>query len=102
MEEYSIIISPAAQNDFLTLMERICAQSDQEAARYYELFMEKAGALSAKPESCPLARDAQLRLRGYRMLTVEKYIVFYVIGNRNNVEFRRILYLRRQYARFLT
>ena len=102
MEEYNIIISPSAQNDFLAIMDRIGAQSDKEATRYYELFMEKACALSAKPESCPLARDSQLRLRGYRMLPVEKYIVFYVINNRNRVELRRILFLRRQYAQLLT
>ena len=98
MEEYSVIISPAAQNDFLDIVEHLDTLTPEAAERYYELFMERTGMLSTSPESCPLARDTQLRLRGYRMLPIENYIVFYVISGRS-VELRRILYARRQYER---
>jgi len=98
MEEYSVRISPAAQNDFLDLVEHLESLSPSAAVDYFELFMDKVGVLSSSPESCPLARDTQLRLRGYRMLPVENYIVFYVINGRL-VELRRILYARRQYER---
>ena len=98
MEEYNVIISPAAQNDFLDIVEHLDTLSPEDATRYYELFMEKTGMLATTPESCPLARDTQLRLRGYRMLPIENYIVFYVI-NAKTVELRRILYARRQYER---
>jgi len=98
MEEFNIRISPAAQNDFLDLAEHLESLSPTAAEQYYELFMEKVGILAKAPESCPLARDTQLRLRGYRMLPIENYIVFYVISGRI-VELRRILYARRQYER---
>jgi len=98
MEEYSVRISPAAQNDFLDLVEHLESLPPSAAVDYYELFMEKVGTLASAPESCPLARDTQLRLRGYRMLPVENYIVFYVVNGRH-VELRRILYARRQYER---
>jgi len=98
MEEYSVRISPAAQNDFLDLVEHLESLSPAAALQNYELFMEKLEALAQAPESCPLARDTQLRLRGYRMLPIENYIVFYVI-NGKIVELRRILYARRQYER---
>jgi len=100
MEEYNVRISPAAQNDLLDIAEHLGNLPPEEATQYYESFMEKIGKLASTPESCHLARDAQLRLRGYRMLPIENYIVFYVINNRI-VELRRILYARRQYDRLV-
>ena len=98
MAEYNVKVSPAAQNDFFDIVEHLETLSPEAAEQYFELFMEKTSMLAKTPESCPLARDTQLRLRGYRMLPIENYIVFYVISGRN-VELRRILYSRRQYER---
>ena len=98
MDDYRMNVSPAAQNDFLDIVEHLETLSPEAAAQYYELFMEKMRMLAKNPESCPLARDTQLRLRGYRMLPIENYIVFYVISGKI-VELRRILYARRQYER---
>ncbi|MCL2227459.1 MAG: type II toxin-antitoxin system RelE/ParE family toxin [Oscillospiraceae bacterium] len=98
MEEYKVKISPAAQNDFLDVIEHLDTLSQDAATQCFDLFMEKAAVLGSTPEICPLARDTQLRLRGYRLLPIENYIVFYVISG-NIVEIRRILYARRQYER---
>jgi len=98
MEEFNVKVFPAAQNDFLDIVEHLETLSPEAAAQYFELFMEKTGTLAKTPERCPLARDTQLRLRGYRMLPIENYIIFYVI-NGKTVELRRILYARRQYER---
>jgi len=100
MEEYNVRISPAAQNDFLGIADHLNTLAPEEAASYYESYTEKIGMLAKAPDSCPLARDAQLRLRGYRMLPVENHIVFYVI-NGKTVELRRMLYARRQYERLV-
>jgi hypothetical protein len=53
------------------------------------------------PERCPLAKDIQLRLRGYRTLLINNYIVFFVISGKT-VEIRRILYARLQYENFVS
>jgi len=98
MDEYKVIISPAAQNDFLDIVEHLNTLSPDAAEQYFELFMDKVKMLATTPDSCPLARDTQLRLRGYRMLHIENYIVFYVLTGKS-VELRRILYARRQYDR---
>ena len=100
MEQYKVAISPTAQNDFLDITEHMSNSDPEEAARYYELFMEKVELLKTMPEVCPLAKDAQLRLRAYRMLSVENYIIFFVV-NVNTVEIRRILYAKRQYERLV-
>jgi len=98
MDDYKVKISPAAQNDFLDIVEHLNTLSPEAAEQYFELFMEKMEMLAKTPESCPLARDTQLRLRGYRMLAIENYIIFYVV-NARTVEMRRILYARKQYER---
>jgi len=98
MEEYNVKISPEAQNDFLEIVEHLENLPPEAAVQYFDLFMERTGMLTTTPECCPLARDTQLRLRGYRALPIENYIVFYVIIGKT-VELRRILYAKRQYER---
>ena len=100
MNEYDVKISPAAQNDFLEVAERIKLLPPEEASLSFDNIIKKTEILVKAPESCPSARDSQLRLRGYRMLTVDEYIYFFVI-NEKNVYIRRILYARRQYDRLM-
>ena len=100
MEEYNVKIFPTAQNDLKEIVDYINTLSPDAATRYYDLIVKKVATLRIMPERCPLAKDTQLRLRGYRMLVVKNYIVFYVI-NGKTVEIRRILYARRQYNTLL-
>ena len=100
MNDYEVKISPAAQNDFLEVAERIKMLTPEEASLQFDSIVKKAEVLVKAPESCPSARDSQLRLRGYRMLTIDDYIYFFVI-NEKCVYIRRILYARRQYDRLM-
>ena len=100
MEQYDVKIFPTAQSDLKDIVDYLNTLSSEAALRYYDLIVEKIGTLQVMPERCPLARDAQLRLRGYRLLFVKNYIAFFVV-NGNTVEVRRILYAKRQYADLL-
>ena len=100
MEQYKVKIFPSAQNDLQDIVDYLNTLSPDAAIRYYDLIIEKVGTLTTMPERCPLAKDTQLRLRGYRTLFVENYIVFYVITGKT-VEIRRILYAKRQYEGLL-
>ena len=100
MEKYSIKIFPTAQNDLREIADYLNALSSRAGVCYYDLLVAEIGTLATMPERCPLAKDAQLRLRGYRTLQAKQYIVFYIITDRT-VEIRRILYARRQYERLL-
>ena len=100
MEQYKVKIYPAAQSDLRDIVDYLNTLSPDAAIRYYDLIIEKAGSLATMPERCPLAKDTQLRLRGYRTLLVKNYIVFYVI-NGKTVEIRRVLYARRQFEGLL-
>ena len=96
MEQYKVKIFPTAQDDMRDIVDYLNTLSHDVAIQYYDLIIEKVGTLTTMPERCPLAKDTQLRMRGYRTLLVKNYIVFYVI-NGTTVEIRRILFARRQY-----
>lgn len=97
---YYVKIFPAAQNDFMDIMDAAGTLSPEMAEQYRKAIMEKMEKLTAAPDSYPLARDTLLRIRGYRTLQFENYVVFYIINNKC-VEIHRILRARRQYARLL-
>ena len=96
MEQYEVKIFPTAQNDLRDIVDYLNTLSPDAALKYYGLIVKQIDKLQTMPMCYALARDIQLRLRGYRLLLVKNYIVFYVI-NGNTVEIRRILYSKRQY-----
>jgi len=100
MDEFNVRISTPAQNDFLEISERIKMLPHEDAAKMFDNIISRTGILARAPDSCPSARDSQLRLRGYKMLTVDDYIYFFVISGKN-VVVRRILYAKRQYERLM-
>lgn len=96
MGQYKVKIMPTAQEDMTEIVDYLNTLSPEAAFRYYDLLTEKISSLSDMPERCALARDTQLRLRGYRVLIVEQYLVFFVIIG-DTVQVRRIIYGKRQY-----
>ena len=100
MEHYEVKIFPTAQNDLRDIIDYLNRLSPDAALKYYDLIVEKIGTLQTMPTRCTLARDTQLRLRGYRLLHVKNYIVFFVV-NEKTVEIRRILFSKRQYQDLL-
>jgi len=100
MGKCNILIYPIAQNDLLEIVDYLNTLAPQSALAYYDLLLESISSLADMPQRCPLARDTQLRLRGYRTLVVKNYTVFYVVQG-ETVEIRRILYAKRQYEALL-
>ena len=100
MEQYNVKIFPIAQKDLHNIVDYLNTLSPNSAIQYYDLIIEKILDLSTMPKRCPLVKDTQLRLRGYRKLLIKNYIVFFVINDKT-IEIRRILYARRQYESLL-
>ncbi|WP_206812909.1 type II toxin-antitoxin system RelE/ParE family toxin [Paradesulfitobacterium ferrireducens] len=61
---------------------------------------DSIGSLQQMPERCPLVKNTMLRLKGYRSMVIENYVVFYIVSG-DTVQIRRILYGRRQYEYLL-
>jgi len=98
MDEYNVKILSPAQLDILDLVDNLNTMPPETAIQYYDQLTEQIGALTKSPESYPLARDTQFRLRGYRTMQFNDYTVFFAIRGRN-VEIRRVLYSKKQYER---
>ena len=56
--------------------------------------------LTAFPLSGTIPRDDTLAKKGYRILIVDNFLVFYMV-DQNNVKIMRIVYGRRNYQRLL-
>jgi len=100
MEDYSLKIYPAAQGDFRDIVEYLNTLSCETATQYFDLLTDNFETLLLSPGLCPLTKDLQLRLRGYRMLATKEYIVLFIL-NRTTVEIHRILFNKRQYEGLL-
>ena len=100
MSNFNVVVSPAAQTDFLSIVDHLNMLPPEETSQILDLLIEEVNTLQTEPKSCPFARDSQLRIRRYRVLAVDNYIFFFLIIG-STVEIRRILYTKRQYERFL-
>ena len=100
MEVYKIIIFPSAQRDLEEIVEYLNTLSHDVALRYYDRIVSEIALLSTMPERYPHPRDLSLAAKGYRILAVENYLVFYIVSGRT-VQIHRILYARRDYSRLL-
>lgn len=100
METYKVKIFTVARQDFMDIIDYLNTLSHEAALRYYDLLTEQIAGLSHMPERCPHPRDAALKLKGYRYLIVENYLVFYVVVG-DTVQIRRILYAKRDYRTLL-
>lgn len=96
MEKYRLLIFPSAKQDLQDIIDYVNELSPDAALNLYDQIVEGIGSLSQVPGRCPLLKSPVLRAKGYRVLIVHNYLVFYVF-NGNLVEIRRILYGRRQY-----
>jgi toxin ParE1/3/4 len=96
MAKYKFRIYKSARHDLEEMIEYINTLSLAAALKQYDHIIEKIGSLSEMPERCAMLKDPHLRLKGYRALIVDNYLVFFVI-NRDTVQIRRILYGRRNY-----
>ncbi len=96
MAKYKVLIYGPAKQDLEDIVDYINTLSPDTAIRQYDRIAQKIASLQEMPERCPLCKDTQLRIKGYRMLVVDNYLVFYVIRNRE-VQIRRIIYGMRKY-----
>jgi toxin ParE1/3/4 len=96
MEKYKIQLFPIAKQDLQDIVNYINEQSLVDAFKLYDEIIENIGLLSQLPLRCPLMKSSVLRAKGYRVLVVHSYLVFYIV-NAKTVEIRRILHGKRHF-----
>lgn len=96
MKKNNVLIYPAAIRDLQEIVDYINEQSLFDNFKLYDDITSQIAALAEMPFRYPLAR----RLKGYHVLPVHSYLVFYVV-NQDQVQIRRILHAKRQYDTLL-
>lgn len=97
MEKYNIKIFSAGKKDLMDIVEYINTLSREAAIKQYDGIIQKISTLTQMPERCSLVKDNNLKLKGYRVLILDNYLVFFVVKS-STVQIRRILYARRDYS----
>jgi len=100
VSRFRIVYLHKAQQDLLEIFAYIAADRPQAARRILMDFDRSIARLEKFPRSGTVPNDPALKRRGYRILVVEDYLVFYLIKDKL-IQIRRVLHGRGQYGLIL-
>jgi toxin ParE1/3/4 len=86
-----------AEKDLDIIFDYVAKDNPSAAASLLEEFDLAISSLSFNPELGVIPKDDRLKNRGYRILIIRKYLVFYVVKGKV-IQIRRILHGARQYS----
>jgi len=94
--QYEIRYLRTAECDLYGIFDYISQDNPSAAAALLERIDTSISRLASNPYLGMVPKDVRLKNKGYRMLVVEKYLVFYVV-KKKVVQVRRILHGARNY-----
>lgn len=94
--KYNIRYLRTAECDLYGIFDYISRDNPSAAAALLEKIDQSIALLADNPYLGVIPKDERLKSKGYRMLVVQKYLVFYIVKNKT-VQIRRILHGVRQY-----
>jgi len=100
MGDYKVLIMPIAKSDMSEMVDYLNKLDPQASINTYDKIIREIMTLQKFPNRYPHPKEESLRTKGYRILKVEKYLVFYVVKGKN-VEIRRVLHEKRNYKSIL-
>ena len=98
--KYKVLIFPRAELDLVETKEYYTEVLKTPSTKVFDRFLEVIGQLEVNPMIFPLVSDLHLREKGYRLVPIEHFLVFYVIKG-SYVEIRRFVYGGRKYTSIL-
>jgi len=97
---YSYEFTPLAEQDLNDIFDYISLDSPQAAENLIDHIQKAVEAVCDFPLSRPLLTDKILRDKGYRIIGVKNFNLFYTINN-HVIIIQRVLYGRRNYDALL-
>lgn len=95
--KYDIEYLPIAERDLIDIFDYIRQDNPSAAVIFINKIDKGISQLELFPKMGSVPKDDRLSRKGYRMLVVEDYLVFYVFLD-DIVEIRRILHGSRKYS----
>ncbi|MCL2812163.1 MAG: type II toxin-antitoxin system RelE/ParE family toxin [Clostridia bacterium] len=99
-DKYRVAYAPTAYTDLDELFAYIAHELHEPDTAFNLIERIEAFILKLQdfPYKAPIARDALLANKGYRMLTVENFAVFYLVDDEKQaISIRRIVYGKRNF-----
>lgn len=93
---FTIRYLSTAQRDLLDIFQYIKKDRPQAASGLLDKFDKSIAQLAANPKLGIIPKDERLKRLGYRVLVVDKYLVFYVLKSKK-VQIRRVIHGARKY-----
>lgn len=94
IKKYQILFLPVSRRDLLDIAAYIAADSPVRALAYINKIHSRIKNLAKHPKMGFLTKDQLLKNKGYRVLVIDSYLVFYVVQGRY-IKIRRILHASR-------
>lgn len=104
MEHYNVILSERANADIRAAIRYIAVElrNPQAAGVLLDKFDDAIQSLDTMPERVALVSDDYLASRGFRMIAVGNYLLFYIVNRQERVvNIPRVLYGRRNWRELL-
>jgi len=102
LTSFKIIYKDTAMNDTYSILDYISKDNQDAVEKFIKKIDDKIGTLSQFPFLGTIPKECELRIKGYRMLIIDSYIMFYVpIQTLNKVRIHRILSSKQNYSKFL-
>lgn len=93
---YNIRYLSAAEQDLYDIFDYIRQDSPQAASSLLEKIDNSIFLLAKNPQLGIVPKDSHLRDMGYRVLIVEKYLVFYIVKGKK-IQIRRVIHGAQKY-----
>lgn len=93
---WPLVYLPPAERDLVDIFDYICRDSPSRAEGFLKKIDRTIGRLAQFPLSGSVPRDPYLNGKGYRIVVIEDYLVFYRFQKRK-VSIHRILHGKRRY-----
>ena len=94
---FTIRYLSTAQRDLVEILEYIKKDRPGAASGLMDKFDKSIAHLATNPELGIIPKDERLKRLGYRVLVVDKYLVFYVLKPKT-VQIRRAIHGARRYG----
>ncbi len=97
MPKHLINITEAAEHDLTEIIDYITKDNPAPALKIAEKIIQNILQLEDFPLIGTVPQNRRLTRKGYRILIVDSYLVFYVLLNNETIEIRRIINGKRDY-----
>lgn len=97
-QKYEVIYLPAAKRDLNEIISYIQIEAPEAALNFLDRLDENISQLKNFPYKGKKPDDENLNSKGYQILVIGSYLVFYVVFEKEKiVEIRRIIHGKRKY-----